>query len=89
MAVLMENNEGSLIDWITITPESVGRIVGFTDACGVPRPRGEDVEDASKGKLAQAYCDRLVGRRVQAFVAERPDRVTGYRAVGPNAPAAG
>jgi hypothetical protein len=89
--IRLRNGQGETTDWMTVTPNSVGKVVNFTDACSVNRPGEDDVElDAPSGTTIPtlAYMKRTIGKQVGVVIrpedkyngqpGEKVDRVQGY-----------
>jgi len=68
----VENELGSLRDWLVITPNTIGKVVMVFDAAGVDRPQDGEF-DPETGKLTDACVDRLHNRKVGVIVREEPD----------------
>jgi len=68
----VENELGSLRDWLVITPNTIGKVVMVFDAAGVARPQDGEY-DPETGKLTDACVDRLHNRKVGVIVREEPD----------------
>lgn len=80
------NADGSIRDWLVITPKTVGKIVQVIQALGLEPPSDGQV-DPSDHRLAQAYVATWVGRRVGVVIRSEPgykdptrtrERVQGY-----------
>ena len=79
------NADGTIRDWLTVTENTVGKVVQLANATGVPLPTDEDIEDGLK--LKQSYVDKFFGKRVGIVIREEVDnrdvsktrlRVQGY-----------
>lgn len=68
----VENELGSLRDWLVITPAAIGKVVQVFDAAGIERPQDGEF-DPQTGALEQSYVDRLHNRKVGVIVREEPD----------------
>jgi hypothetical protein len=96
--IQMSNSAGSLRDWIVVTQSSIGRVVAFTDAVGLPRPTDEQIQDTGDGfRLAKAYLDQALSKKVGVVARDEPDykdpskrrtRIAGYRKPGGITPGA-
>lgn len=80
-----DKTNGTIRDWLVITPKSIGKIAQLYDAAGVERPRADEV--GSDGTLSHSAADRLVGKKVGFIVRDEPSlkdpakiygRVQGY-----------
>lgn len=67
------NPQGSKTNWMTVTPNSTGGVVNFTDAVGLDRPGADDIEvDQKSGYTIPklAYLRKAVGKQVGLVVRE-------------------
>lgn len=67
----VSNAQGSKTNWLTVTPQSIGGVINFTDACGLDRPTDEQVEtDAKSGFTVPtlAYMQQAVGKSVGVVI---------------------
>lgn len=83
----LENQQGSIRDWMVITPNSAGKVVALANAAHVDLPADEDVIDTAKLVLSDSYVHQFVGQRVGVVIREEQDyqdptkmrlRVQGY-----------
>lgn len=73
--VKVANGDGEIRDWIVVIPSTIGKVIQLTDACGLRRPNDEEVVPEGTGfRLADAYLQQLVGKRVGVIVRGEPDR---------------
>lgn len=82
------NDQGTIRDWIVITPNTVGKVTQLTDAAGLGRPTDAQVkQDGSGFRIDPAYLAQLVNRTIGVVVRAEPDnrnpgqtrdRVKGY-----------
>lgn len=86
VALEVGNADGSIRDWLVITPKTLGKIIQVIQALGLEPPSDEQV-DPSTHALAQGYVATWVGRRVGVVVRSEQDykdptktreRVQGY-----------
>jgi hypothetical protein len=83
------NEQGQIRDWIVVIPQTIGKVVNFTDACGLERPTDEQVRPDGTGfRLDPQYLAQAVGKQVGVIVRKErndldpskpdKDRVKGY-----------
>ena len=81
----LENDAGSIRDWLSITPKTVGQVATLYHVAKVAKPTAAEV-DSSNGRLSDAAIVRLVGATVGVAVREEysemqqktRNRVKGY-----------
>jgi hypothetical protein len=69
----VENDKGSMRDWIQITDKTVGKVVQLFDAAKEPPP-GEGEFNPDTGALTQACLDRLNGKKVGVVIREEANQ---------------
>jgi hypothetical protein len=83
---LVVDMQGSIRDWIVITPNTQGKVVQLFESAGIARPQAGEF-DPQTGRLTQECLDRLGGATVGFIVRNEPDykdatkmrsRVQGY-----------
>lgn len=73
--VKVGNAEGEIRDWIVVIPTTIGKVVQLTDAAEIERPSDDEVVPEGTGfRLAPAYLNRLLGKKVGVIVRQEPDR---------------
>jgi hypothetical protein len=74
----VENQEGSLRDWLQITQGTVSKVVALADAAGIERP-GDGDFDPETLRVHDEWIYRLVGKTVGVVAREEPayDSATG------------
>ena len=83
----LSNADGAIRDWLTITPQSAGKVVALANAAMIDLPEDTDIVDTATLELSEEYVKRFDGRTVGVVIREEPDykdpsqtrlRVQGY-----------
>ncbi len=67
----LQNEHGSIRDWLQITQGTISKVVGLAQAVGIPVP-GEGEFDQSTLRIADEWIFRLKGRSVGVVLREEP-----------------
>lgn len=83
--VKLQNDGGSIQDWIAYHSDFLGKVVSIFDAAGVDRPQDGEFDPADNMRLTASCIRRLLNKKVGIVVREENDqegkprkRVQGY-----------
>lgn len=71
MVLEVGNASGHLRDWVTVTPNTLGRVVQLADAAGVDRPADGEF-DPETLRLSEAWRAKLKGKKVGIVAVDEP-----------------
>lgn len=68
------NSQGDITNWLTVLPQTIGKVVNLTDAAGIDRPSDEQVRPDGPGfRLDDKYLQQLIGKQVGVIVRKEKD----------------